>query len=247
MTTITIFLPVARHLINPFCSCASEKTLESGNVILQDALGNCNMKVVASLILCFTTVSLADDFKLVTGKEYKNVTVSRVEPDGIVLKTKSGISKVYFVELPNDVQQRFHYNAAIASAYSAQAQQTVNQATMAAARRGEPIEVISHGAQVDINQHLALGNVTVVDFYADWCGPCRRLSPRLEQMARSDADIALRKIDIVNWRTPVVQQFNIHSIPQVNVYDRSGRLVGTVVGVDFEKVKSYVAQAKSSG
>ncbi len=205
------------------------------------------MKVVASLILCFTTVSLADDFKLVTGKEYKNVTVSRVEPDGIVLKTKSGISKVYFVELPNDVQQRFHYNAAIASAYSAQAQQTVNQATMAAARRGEPIEVISHGAQVDINQHLALGNVTIVDFYADWCGPCRRLSPSLEQMARSDAGVALRKIDIVNWRTPVVQQFNIHSIPQVNVYDRSGRLVGTVVGVDFETIKSYVTQAKSSG
>ena len=168
-----------------------------------------------------------------------------MEPDGIVLKTKSGISKVYFVELPNDVQQRFHYNAAIASAYSTQ--QTVNQSTMAAARRGEPIEVISHGSQVDINQHLALGRVTVIDFYADWCGPCRRLSPSLEQMARSDPEIALRKIDIVNWRTAVVQQFNIHSIPQVNVYDKSGRLVGTVLGVDFEKVKNYVAQAKASG
>ena len=46
-------------------------------------------------------------------------------------------------------------------------------------------------------------------------------------MARSDPEIALRKIDIVNWKTVVVQQFNIHSIPQVNVYDRSGRLVGT--------------------
>ena len=34
-------------------------------------------------------------------------------------------------------------------------------------------------------------------------------------MARSDPKIALRKIDIVNWRTAVVQQFNIHSIPQV--------------------------------
>src|SRR5437763_14599092 len=88
------------------------------------------MKVLAVFILCLTTAGFADDFKLVTGKEYKNVTVSRVEPDGIVLKTKSGISKVYFVELPNDVQQRFHYNAAIASAYSAQAQQTVNLATM---------------------------------------------------------------------------------------------------------------------
>ena len=202
------------------------------------------MKVLTFSSLCLTTVALADDFKLVSGKEYKNVTVSRLEPDGIVLKTKSGISKVYFVELPNDVQQRFHYNAAIASAYSAQ---TVNQMTMAAGRRGEPITVISHGAQVDINQHLALGNVTVLDFYADWCGPCRRLSPSLEKMARSDPEIALRKIDIVNWRTAVVQQFNIHSIPQVNVYDKGGRLVGTVLGVDFEKVKNYVAQAKASG
>ena len=58
------------------------------------------MKVLAFLILCLTTVAFADDFKLVSGKEYKNVTVTRVEPDGIVLKTKSGISKVYFVELP---------------------------------------------------------------------------------------------------------------------------------------------------
>ena len=203
------------------------------------------MKVLPVLILCFTTVALADDFKTVQGKEYKNVMVSRVEPDGIVLKSKSGITKVCFVELSPDVQKRFQYNAAIASAYSAQ--QAVNQATMAVGRRDQPIEVISHGAQVDINQYLAFGNVTVVDFYADWCGPCRRLSPSLEQMASRDSDVALRKIDIVNWRTPVVQQFNIHSTPHVNVYDRSGRLVGTVVGVDFEKVKSYVAQAKSSG
>ena len=203
------------------------------------------MKVVAFLVFCFTTVALADDFKLVNGKEYKNVTVNRVEPDGVVLKTKSGISKVYFVELPKEIQERFHYNAAIASAYSAH--EAVNRATTAVAGRGEAVAVISHGAQVDINQHLALGNVTVVDFYADWCGPCKRLSPSLEQMMRTDPEIALRKIDIVNWNTAVARQFNVHSIPQVNVYDRSGRLVGTVVGVDFEKVKSYVAQAKAGG
>lgn len=202
------------------------------------------MKFIVLLILCFTTVAVADDFKLVSGKEYKDVTVTRVEPDGIVLKTKAGISKVYFVELPKDVQERFHYNAAIASAYSAQ--QTVNQSTMAATRRGEPIKVISHGAQVDVNQHLVLGNVTLIDFYADWCGACRQFSPSLEQLASNDPEIALRKIDIVNWKTAVAQQFNIHSVPQVNVYDRSGRLVGTVLGGDLEKVKNYVAQAKSN-
>ena len=204
------------------------------------------MKILAFLIFCFVLVALADDFKLIDGKEYKNVTVSRVEPDGIVLRTKAGISKVYFVELPKDVQERFHYNAANAAAYSAQ-QAVVRQATAAVAGRGQPIEVISHGAGVDINRHLALGNVTVVDFYADWCGPCRQLSPSLEQMARTDPEIALRKIDVVNWRTPVAQQFNIHSIPQVNVYSRSGRLVGTVVGAHLEEVKRYVAQAKTGG
>ena len=203
------------------------------------------MKVLPFLILCFTAVAVADDFKLVSGKEYKNVTVSRVEPDGIVLRTNSGISKVYFVELPKEVQERFHYNAAIASAYSAQ--QTVNQATIAAARRGEPIEVISHGAQVDISKHLVLGNVTVVDFYADWCGPCRQLAPSLEQLARSDPEIALRKIDIVNWKMPVARQFNVHSIPQVNVYNRGGSLVGTINGADIEQIKRYVARAKTGG
>ncbi len=56
------------------------------------------MKILTFLILCFASVALADDFKAIDGKEYKNVTVSRVEPDGIVLMSSSGISKVYFTE-----------------------------------------------------------------------------------------------------------------------------------------------------
>ena len=197
------------------------------------------------LIVCLASAALAEDFKTVQGKEYKNVTVSRIEPDGIVLRTKSGISKLYFVELPKEVQERFHYNAAIAAAYSAQ--QSVNRTSAAAARRGQPVEVISHGAQVDINKHLALGSVTVVDFYADWCGPCRELSSSLEEMVRTDPEIALRKIDIVNWKTAVARQFNVHSIPQANVYDRAGSLIGTVVGADIDAIKRYVAQAKTGG
>src|SRR5437868_3378270 len=52
--------------------------------------------------------------------------------------------------------------------------------------RGQEVEVISHGTQVDIAKHLSSGNVTIVDFYADWCGPCKQVSPALEQMARTD-------------------------------------------------------------
>ena len=55
------------------------------------------------------SVALAEDFKTVSGKVYKDATVSRIEADGIELKTKTGISKVYFTELPQDVQERFHW------------------------------------------------------------------------------------------------------------------------------------------
>jgi len=202
------------------------------------------MKILTILFLSFASVALAEDFKLIDGKEYKNATLSRVEPDGIVLRTKSGISKLYFVELSKDVQERFHYNAANAAAYSAK---TISLSTARVASRGQPIEVISHGAQVDINQHVLLGNVTVLDFYAEWCGPCRQLTPSLEQMATTDPNVALRKVDIVNWRTPVARQFNIHSIPQVNIYNRAGILVGTVNGADIDEIKRDVAQAKASG
>jgi hypothetical protein len=60
------------------------------------------------LALLSATLALAEDFKTVRGKLYKDATIIRVESDGIVLKTKTGISKVYFIELPNDVQERFH-------------------------------------------------------------------------------------------------------------------------------------------
>ena len=62
---------------------------------------------IAFLVTLLTSMALAEDFKTVTGKEYKDATVTRVEGDGIVLRTKTGISKVYFIELPKDVQQRF--------------------------------------------------------------------------------------------------------------------------------------------
>src|SRR5438876_135815 len=78
------------------------------------------MRILTLLILSFAPVVLADDFKTIEGKEYKNVKVSRIEPDGIVLMTKSGISKVYFTELPKEVQDRFNYDPQKAAAYSAE-------------------------------------------------------------------------------------------------------------------------------
>ena len=77
-------------------------------------------RVLTFLIVLFTAAALSDDFKTLNGKEFKDATITRVEPDGIVVKTKSGMSKVYFPELPKEVQERFHYDPQKGNAYSAE-------------------------------------------------------------------------------------------------------------------------------
>lgn len=66
---------------------------------------------VCILGVCLASVAFADDFKTTEGKEYTNATLLCVDPDGIVIKTKSGISKVYYSELPQELQERFHYGS----------------------------------------------------------------------------------------------------------------------------------------
>jgi len=96
------------------------------------------------LILCFASIALADDITTLKGKEYKNATVTRVEPDGLVLKTKSGISKVYFTELPAEVREKYHYDSAKAvefqrQRYEAIRQQQQDNEQQKAAKQSDPL------------------------------------------------------------------------------------------------------------
>ena len=90
--------------------------------------------VVAILAAVSASLTLADDFKTINGKQYKDATVTHVEPDGIVVKTKSGISKLYFQELPKDVQERFLYDSAQAARFATQ-QATATQQNAALAEQ----------------------------------------------------------------------------------------------------------------
>jgi hypothetical protein len=93
-------------ILDRFCCCCVER--KSGR-IRRVKNGTTTLAILAALCV---SLARAEDFKTINGKEYKNVTVSRVEADGIVITGKSGISKVYFVELPKEVQQRFGYDPA---------------------------------------------------------------------------------------------------------------------------------------
>ena len=107
----------------------------------------------------------------------------------------------------------------------------------------DPLIIISNGGQhVQLKDLLVQGKITIVDFFADWCGPCQAVAPYLERLARENDDIFLRKIDIVQWNTPVTRQYNIKSIPDIRVFDRNGRIVGKPT-YNFQEVLAYVEQA----
>ena len=69
----------------------------------------------------------------------------------------------------------------------------------------------------------------LVDFWADWCGPCRAVSPILDQIAAENPDkIRLVKVD-VDANPQVAMKYQITSIPAMKVY-QGGEVVKTVIG-----------------
>jgi thiol-disulfide isomerase/thioredoxin len=126
----------------------------------------------------------------------------------------------------------------------ASAAPAATQTAAPASAQAQDIAVISDGGkQVDLSKVTVAGKVTIVDFYADWCGPCRRISPDLEKLARNDPDVVLRKIDIVRWGTPVTAQHSINSVPNIRVYGRDGRMVGSP-SHSLQEIERLVRQAK---
>jgi thioredoxin 1 len=106
-----------------------------------------------------------------------------------------------------------------------------------AAVPSEPIHVESEAAFSDL---LSEHDVVLVDFYADWCGPCKMLEPTVEALAR-DSAAAVAKVDI-DVHQGLAAQYQVRGVPTLLLFS-DGDLVERVVGVrDQGELSSLVSR-----
>jgi thioredoxin 1 len=92
-------------------------------------------------------------------------------------------------------------------------------------------QTLQHLNEVDFEREVLRSEVptVVVDFFADWCGPCRAVSPILESLSREYAGRAkFVKVD-VDANERLASEYDVQSIPTVIIF-RRGQVLDRVVG-----------------
>lgn len=90
----------------------------------------------------------------------------------------------------------------------------------------------------DFNGLTKEGTV-LVDFFATWCGPCKMLSPLIDEVAKEDENLKVIKVDVDQFDN-LSMSHGIMSIPTLEVY-KDGQLVKTNVGfIDKNAIKDLV-------
>lgn len=81
----------------------------------------------------------------------------------------------------------------------------------------------------------------LVDFFAEWCGPCRMMSPILEQLASQfQGKVVIAKLDIDNEQETAAQ-FQVTSVPTLILF-KDGKEVNRLIGLrDAEAIKEFIS------
>lgn len=86
------------------------------------------------------------------------------------------------------------------------------------------------------------GGLTVLDFFADWCGPCKLLGAQLPKLSADNAKVNFVKVNI-DTNQDIARKFAVEAVPQVvftKPEDDDIKVLGTVVGFNMPAIKAGI-------
>ncbi|KAI9149695.1 thioredoxin trx1 [Blastocladiella emersonii ATCC 22665] len=92
----------------------------------------------------------------------------------------------------------------------------------------------------EFKRAIAQPKLTVVDFYAVWCGPCKAIAPRYEALAAQYPGVGFYKVNVDNMND-VAREYGVTAMPTFKLF-KAGKVLDTVVGANIGKLESTVRQ-----
>jgi len=181
-------------------------------------------------ILNGRVINLPDDFST----QLKNGQKKQAQKDAFRTKQKKKGLVFHDGEWMKPAEKKKRQAARIAKAHRPAKKARASSSYVMRGKDNRPI---------DHSRYLRRGLVTVVDFYADWCGPCRTLAPKLDKLIKSHSGVVLQKVNIGNWGSSVAERYNVTSVPNVRVFDRNGNMVAPPTS-NLGKIDANIKRAK---
>lgn len=101
---------------------------------------------------------------------------------------------------------------------------------------------VENSAELKSKLEGAGSKLVVIDFFATWCGPCKTIAPRVEELSKEMEDVVFLSVD-VDECDDIVNEYNISTMPTF-VFIKEGKVLETFSGANYDKLKNTILKHK---